>query len=116
MPDISTQMINPHIIIGHANRGGYTVIVNKKTKAFLTRSDKPCENWTDQDCYIIDDNSELAKKIKRNYPNIEYVIENEQIIDVKILEPQPKEKEITPAERLSALESAVLELAIGGKE
>lgn len=90
------------------------MIINKKTKTFLTRSDMPCGNWTGQDCYIIDDNSELAKKIIRNYPNIEYVIQNDQITDVKILEPQPKEKEITPAERLAAVEAAVLELAIGG--
>lgn len=94
------------------------MIINKKTKSFFTRADKPCENWTTQDCFVLDDNSELAKRIVKNYPNIELVIENDKIIDVKVLE-APKEDEpqpITVEDRLSALESAVLELALGGAE
>ena len=94
------------------------MIINKKTKSFFTRSDKPCENWTTQDCFVLDDNSELAKRIMQHYPHIEYVIEGDKIVDVKILE-APKEEEpqpITVEERLLALESAVLELALGGAE
>lgn len=94
------------------------MIINKKTKSILTRSDKPNENWTSQDCYIVDDNSELSKKILRNFPNIEYVIKNDEIVDVTILEAPKKEteKEITAFERLEALEAAMLEMAIGGVE
>lgn len=59
------------------------MIINKETKAFQTRSD--CnENWMGDDYYFIDDNSELAKTILSKFPNIEYVIENEEIVDVII--------------------------------
>lgn len=94
------------------------MIINKKTKSILTRSDKPNENWTSEDCYIVDDKSELSKKILQNYPHIEYIIEDDEIIDVTILERPKKEtqKEITPIERLAALEAAVLEMALGGAE
>lgn len=94
------------------------MIINKKTKSILTRSDKPNENWTSQDCYVVDDSSELGKKILMHYPHIEYVIKNDEIVDVNILEPQKEEteKEITPLERLAALEAAVLEMALGGAE
>lgn len=65
------------------------MIIDKKTKRFQTRSDKPNSFWlTDKDendFYIIDDNSELAKKIKENYPNISFIFnEKEQLIDVEI--------------------------------
>lgn len=94
------------------------MIINKQTHAYITMADKPCENWTTQDCFVLDDNNELAKRIMQHYPNIELVIEDDKITDVKVLE-APKEDEpqpITVEERLSALESAVLELALGGAE
>lgn len=65
------------------------MIINKSTKSILTRSDKPNENWTDEVCYIVDDNSELAGKILRYYPNIDYVIKDGVVTDVKILTPSP---------------------------
>lgn len=72
------------------------MIINKETLSFLTRSDKPNSNWTSSDnYYIVDDNSELGQKILNNYPNIEYVIENEEITDVTIIE---KEKVYTHEE------------------
>lgn len=94
------------------------MIINKQTKSFITRADKPCENWTSQDCFVLDDNSELAKRIVQNYPHIEYVIDGDEIVDVKILEAPKEEKPqtITIEDRLSALESAVLEIALGGAE
>lgn len=65
------------------------MIIDKKTKRFQTRSDKPNSFWltnkNKNDFYIIDDNSELAKKIKENYPNINFILdEKEQLIDVEI--------------------------------
>ena len=78
------------------------MIINKKTKSILTRSDKPCENWTSQDCYVVDDNSDIGKKIICNYPNIEYIIEDGEVKDVVILEPAEIEQPITEIERLRA--------------
>ena len=78
------------------------MIINKKTKSILTRSDIPNENWTSQDCYIVDDNSELGKKILQNYPDIEYVIENNEIKDVNIIKPEPEEQPINEVEQLRA--------------
>ncbi len=92
------------------------MIINKITKSILTCSSKPNENWTSQDCYVVDDNSELGKKILDNFPNIEYIIKNDVIVDVKILEAPKKEAEITAFDRLAALEAAVLEIALGGAE
>ena len=94
------------------------MIINKETKSLLTRSDIPNRNWTSEDCYIVEDGSELSKKILKYFPNIEYVIENDKIIDVNILE-VPKEetqKDITPIERIEALEAAMLEMALGGTD
>lgn len=65
------------------------MIIDKKTKRFQTRSDKPNSFWltdkNENDFYIIDDNSELAKKIKENYPNINFILdEKEQLVNVEI--------------------------------
>ena len=68
------------------------MIINKKTMSILTRPDKPCENWTDKDCYIVDDNSDLGRRIFQNLPHIEYIIKNENIVDIVVLDvktPQP---------------------------
>lgn len=93
------------------------MIINKKTLSILTRSDKPNENWTKDDCYVIADGSKLANKIINNYPNIEYLIENDEIKDVNITEPiSETEKPITIDDRVTALENALLELIIGGVE
>lgn len=59
------------------------MIINKKTNGFITRKDKPNENWLKNDDYFfIDDNSALAKKIINNYPYIRFKIENDVLIDV----------------------------------
>lgn len=71
------------------------MVINKNTKMILTRSDKPNENWTTQDCYVVDDKSELAEKIVSNFPNIEYVIENDVVVDVVVL-PKPDAEEVEP--------------------
>ena len=78
------------------------MIINKETKAILTRSDMPNENWTSQDCYVVDDNSELAKKIIANHPYIDYVIEDDTITDVNILSKPEEEFRPTELEQLRA--------------
>ena len=78
------------------------MIINKETKAILTRSDIPNENWTSQDCYVVDDNSELAQKIIANHPYIDYVIEDDTITDVNILSKPEEEVKPTELEQLRA--------------
>lgn len=68
------------------------MIINKTTKGFQTRSDKPNENWLNDDNYfVVQDGTELAQKITANYPNIEFIIENDMLVDVEVVTP-----EITP--------------------
>lgn len=68
------------------------MIIEKDTMLFYTRSDKPNENWTDLDCYVLHDDSELAKKILDNYPNIELKIKKGEIKDVIIIEAETTEE------------------------
>lgn len=64
------------------------MIINKDNLSIVTRSDKPNSNWTfDENYYIVNDNSELGRKILSNYPNIEYIIKNNEIIDITIIKP-----------------------------
>ena len=76
------------------------MIINKKTFSILTRSDMPNENWTNDDCYVIEDGSELSNKIIGSYPNIEYIIDKGEIKDVKFIKPEPVEVPISEFEKL----------------
>lgn len=70
------------------------MVFNKKTYEFQTRNDAPNINFINDDNFIvIDDNSEIAKKIEKFYPFIK-IIENEngEIIDI-IEDETEKEKE-----------------------
>ena len=77
-------------------------------KHFVTRSDRPNDDWVGNADYVIPDGSELAEKILRLYPNFEIVTDRGgDLIDVSETEPAP----ILPApptdhERLEALEAA----------
>jgi len=63
------------------------MIVNKNTKGYLIRSDKPNENWTEDDCFIVDDNSILASKIQKHYPYFDFVLDEEgNLIDIITIE------------------------------
>lgn len=71
------------------------MIINKNGKTYLTRSDKPNENWlNDDNYYVVDDNSELSKKIINNYPFINLVIENDFLVDVEVNEQLKIKEEI----------------------
>jgi hypothetical protein len=64
------------------------MIINKETKMFQTRSDKPYENWTNDDCFVIPDNSEIAQKIIGFYPYYDFVLDEEgNLIDIVQIEP-----------------------------
>lgn len=65
------------------------MIIDKNKINYQTRSDKPDSFWLNEserdNYFVIHDNSILAQKIRANYPDIEYVLdENENLIDVNI--------------------------------
>ena len=58
-----------------------------KNKGYEIRQDKPNENWTKKDCFIVEDSSELANKIIKAYPYYNFITdENDNLIDIEILE------------------------------
>lgn len=80
------------------------MIIFKQTRGFQSRSDKPNENWTDEDVFVVEDGTDLAKKIIANYPYYDFVLDKEgNLIDIT-----PTER--PPEERLEALEFAMLDL------
>lgn len=60
------------------------MLVNKLSKGFQTRSDKPNSNWLNDDNYIVvPDGSPLANKIIKLFPRYDFVLdENDNLIDV----------------------------------
>ena len=65
------------------------MIINKNTKKFQTNSLFPDKYWGNEEernqFYIIDDTSELANKIKENFPYIDFILdENNNLIDIII--------------------------------
>ena len=65
------------------------MIIDKNKINYQTRSDKPDSFWLNEserdNYFVIHDNSVLAQKIRANYPDIEYVLdENGNLIDVNI--------------------------------
>lgn len=61
------------------------MIINKITKHIQLRSDKPNENWLNDDKYlVVDDNSELALKIKKLFPFFTFIFnEKDELIDIE---------------------------------
>lgn len=56
-------------------------------KSFQTRSDKPNDDWTGEALYIVDDNSNLAKKIIKFFPYYDFVRNADgELIDVILSE------------------------------
>lgn len=73
------------------------MIIKKGEKDFITRSDKPNENWTGDDSYIVvDDNSELGKKILAHAPFYEEVFADGELIDIIPTE-RPQEPKQPPS-------------------
>lgn len=65
------------------------MIIDKNTKRFQTNSLFPNQYWGEEDqkeqYYIIDDNSELANKVKKGFPYIDFILnENNELIDIII--------------------------------
>lgn len=85
------------------------MIIFKEDKSFITRSDKPNENWTNNpDVYVVEDNSELANKIIQAYPHYNFITDgNDNLIDIEVLEMPTLVQVPTLEERLSATEEAI---------
>ena len=80
-----------------------------KDKRFITNSEHPNDDWIGNADWVIPDGSELAQKIKRAYPNFEFVFDdNGQPVDVTETESEP----VPPAPPTNAeLAAAIAELA-----
>ena len=89
-----------------------------KDKRFVTRSDAPNTDFMGDADFVVPDDSELAEKIIRLYPNFEFVFdENGKIADVTATEPAEKLPEITLEQRVTATENAVevlISMIMGG--
>ena len=82
-----------------------------KNKSFVKSEKYPNTDWIGNADWVIHDDSELAEKIIRLYPNFEFVIGDDgNIPDVTATEPAEKLPEITLEQRVTATENAVEEL------
>ena len=82
-----------------------------KNKSFMKNPDYSNTDWIGNADWVISDDSELAEKIIRLYPNFEFVLDDDgNISDVVETEPEPKLPEITLEQRVTATENAVEEL------
>ena len=83
------------------------MLISKTDKNYITRSDMPNTNWTDEDYYVLDDNSELAKKIIEYYPRYELTTSGDRITDVTYIE---KTQEELDEERINEILEKLEEL------
>lgn len=82
-----------------------------KDKRFVTRSDVPDTDFMGDADFVVPDDSELAEKIIRLYPNFEFVIDDDgNIADVTVTEPVPVEEIPVPPTN-AELAAAIAELA-----
>ena len=88
-------------------------------KHFITRSDRPNDDFTGNADWVIPDGSDLAEKIIRLYPNFEFVFGDDgQPVDVVETEPAPVPPVISLEQRVSAMEDAtaeIIEMLLGGE-
>ena len=76
------------------------MIINKITKFYQTRSDKPNSNWLNSEWYVVPDNSPLANKIIELYPRFDFVLDDGELIDVVEI---PKTEEEIKQERIEEI-------------
>ena len=82
-----------------------------KNKFFFIFVKYPDTDWIGNADWVIPDDSELAEKIIRLYPNFEFVFDdNGQPVDVTETESEPKPPEITTEQRMTAMENAMEEI------
>lgn len=80
------------------------MIVNKLNKQYQTRSDASNFNWLkSNDWYVVDNNSELARKIQQLYPRFDFVLNKKgELVDV---EEMPKSQEEINKERAEEIKA-----------
>lgn len=84
------------------------MIIYKDNKGFETRSDKPNENWTNKDCFVVEDGTELAQKIINAYPHYDFITDTDgNLIDIEVLEKPIITPLPTVEDRITALEAAM---------
>jgi len=76
------------------------MLISKTDKNYITRSDMPNSNWIGEDYYLLDDNSELARKIIEYYPRYELITSGDRITDVIYVE---KTQEELDTERITEI-------------
>ena len=82
-----------------------------KNKSFVKSKLFPDTDFAGNADWVIPDDSELAEKIIRLYPNFEFVFDdNGKPVDVAETEPEPKPPEITTEQRMTAMENAMEEI------
>ena len=80
-----------------------------KDKRFITNSEHPDDDFVGNADYVVPDGSELADKIKRAYPNFDFVFDNDgNLIDVTEIEPIVTEEEIEAHKTKRIQESKIL--------
>jgi len=58
-------------------------MIIRQDKGYETRSDIPNENWTDETVFVVEDGTELAKKVIANYPYYNFSLDSEgNLIDI----------------------------------
>ena len=86
-----------------------------KDKRFVTRSDAPDTDFMGDADFVIPDDSELAEKIIRLYPNFEFVFDdNGKPVDVIETEPAPVPPLPPTNEELAAAIAELAEVICGG--
>ena len=78
-------------------------------KRFITNSEHPNDDWFGDADYVIPDDSELAQKIIRLYPNFEFVFDDDgNIADITETEPVVTTEEIEAHKTKRIQESKIL--------
>lgn len=81
------------------------MLICKETKCAIDRFDKPNENWIGDTHYLVDSNSDLAKKIMANSPFFDFVLnEAGELIDITPTERPVEEYEPTMEDMLLELD------------
>ena len=77
------------------------MIINKKTKAYQTRSDVARINWLGDEWYLVPDNTPLAQKVQKLFPRFDFVLDDKgELIDVVEIPKTEKEIKIEQIEEI----------------
>lgn len=83
-----------------------------KNKSYVSNSEHPNDDWTGHADFVIPDGSELTEKIKRLYPNFDFVLDDDgNISDVVETEPEPLPPAPPAPPTNAELAAAIAELA-----